>query len=154
MGSDSMSTDVGHQDVFPMIDLAAASHNGRELELMLQESKPLAMFYAEISELPDEALIPEDSFKPLLANQSVIRAEAIVQGPRSPKTGNRTNIKYVLFALRSEAWRMEAMLLLVEQHARTGEWNETCERMECFLLGYSDEETDAWCENRFSKHAY
>ena len=138
---------------FQMIDLAAASHNDRELELMLQGSKPLSMFYAEISELPNEALIPEDSFKPHLMDQSIIRAETTVQGPKRPESGTPTNIKYVLFAVKSEAWRVEAMLLLIEQHARTGKWNETCERMECFLLGYTDKETDAWCESIFSKNA-
>ena len=132
-----------------MTNLAESSHNDRELELMLKGSKPLSMFYAEISELPDEALIPEDSFKPHLTDQSIIRAETIVKGLTSPVTGNPTEIKYVLFALKSEAWRIEAMLLLIEQHARTEKWNETCERMECFLLGYTEKETDAWCESRF-----
>ena len=135
-----------------MIDLVEASHNGRELELMLQGSKPLSMFYAEISELPDEALIPEESFKSCLADQSIIRAETIVDGPESPITRKPTCIKYVLFALKGEAWRIEAMLLLKEQHARTGKWNETCERMECFLLGYTEKETNAWCRSKFSKH--
>lgn len=47
-----------------MIDLIAANHTGRELTLMRSGKKPLAMFYAEISALPDENLIPELAFSP------------------------------------------------------------------------------------------
>ena len=136
-----------------MIDLKEVSHNDRELELMLQKQKPLAMFYAEASELPNEELIPESKFEPHLSDQTFIRSELIVPGPDCPKTQTETQLKYVLFALRGEAWRIEAMALLIEQHSRTGEWNETCERMECFLLGYNEEETNAWCANKSFTYA-
>lgn len=131
------------------MDLAEVSHNDRELDLMLQGKKPLSMFYAPTSELPDEDLIPENAFKPHMQNRRIVRSETIIKGPKSPLTNEALDIKYVMFALKDEAWRLEAMLLLVEQHSKTEKWNETCERMECFLLGYSEEETDAWCEKRF-----
>ena len=132
-----------------MIDLKEVSHNDRELELMLQKQKPLAMFYAEVTELPNEELIPESKFEPYLSDQTFVRSEFLVPGPESPITKSETQLKYVLFALRDEAWRIEAMALLQEQHSKTEKWNETCERMECFLLGYSEEETNAWCAKKF-----
>jgi len=45
------------------------------------------------------------------------------------------------------------MLLLKEQHAKTNLWNETCERIESALLGYTDEEIEAWCKKSFTKQA-
>jgi hypothetical protein len=47
-----------------MIDLQAANHTNRELELMLAGRKPLAWFYGEISGLPNEGIIPESRFGP------------------------------------------------------------------------------------------
>jgi hypothetical protein len=135
------------------IDLKEANHNERELELMLKKKKPLAMFYAEISELPDEELIPEANFEPHINSQNLVRSEFVVSGPRSPISGKETKIKYVLFALKDEAWRVDAMTLLKKQFEKTGKWNETCERMECFLLGYSEEETDAWCSKDYLPYA-
>ena len=132
-----------------MIDLAAANHTGRELGLMLRGRKPFAMFYAEVSELPDERFIPEAAFEPHVRSGLFTRDETIVEDARvHPKLGRKARCKYVFFASREEAWRIPAMTLLL--HAREkGGWNETCERIECTLLGYTDEETDAWCAHVF-----
>ena len=46
----------------------AFTHTGRELQLMLEGRKPLAMFYAGTDELPWEELIPEHAFAPHVAN--------------------------------------------------------------------------------------
>ena len=44
------------------------------------------------------------------------------------------------------------MILLKESHAKSKDaWNETLERMSSALLGYSDEEIDAWCERHYRK---
>lgn len=127
-----------------MVDLVAANHTNRELELMLGGKKPLSMFYAEVSELPDEQLVPEQRFAPYVAKGQFVRAEKVLPGPFSPKLGRETKLKFVLFATPNEQWRIPAMLMLKEQHAKTGAWNDACERVECFLLGYSEEETNAW----------
>lgn len=133
-----------------MIDLSAANHTDRELELMLDGKKPLAMFYEDLSFLPDEELIPENKFAPHVASGKIVRCETLIRGVFSPRLGRETQIKYVLFALTEEEWRINAMLLLKEQHQKTLEWNETCERIESSLLGYTEEETDAWCKRNFS----
>ena len=133
-----------------MFDLEAANHTNRELELMLSGSKPLAMFYALTSELPDEELIPENLFSPHVANGIIIRREALISDLFNQKSNHETTIKYVFFALKNEDWRINAMLLSKEQHAKTNLWNETCERIECALLGYSDDEIEAWCKQSFT----
>ncbi len=95
-----------------MIDLVSANHENRELELMLTGRKPLAMFYEELSFLPDEEFIPEKRFSPYVANGKFVRGESDIAGPYSQKLGRETIIKYVLFALKKEEWRINAMLLL------------------------------------------
>lgn len=136
-----------------MIDLNAANHTDRELELMLEGKKPLAMFYEDISFLPDEEFIPENKFAPYVENGQIVRRETVIKGPFSHELGREVQIKYVLFALKEEEWRINAMLLLKEQHEKTLEWNETCERVESSLLGYTEEEIDAWCKRNDTKQA-
>ncbi len=136
-----------------MIDLIAANHTDRELELMLEGRKPLAMFYEELSCLPDEEIIPENMFAPYVTNGKFIRREIVIDGSFSSKLGRETQIKYVLFSQKEEEWRINAMILLKEQHEKTLEWNETCERIESALLGYTEDEIDAWCKRNVSNQA-
>jgi len=133
-----------------MINLVAANHTNRELELMLEGKKPLSIFCEELSLLPDEEFIPENKFSPYVITGDFIRDEILIKGPFSSKLGRDTQIKYVLFALKDEEWRINAMMLLKEQHSKALKWNETCERVESALLGYNEEEIDAWCNRRFT----
>lgn len=127
--------------------LAKSIHTGRELELMLAGKKPLAVFYAEISELPDEAFIPEDSFAPYVQGGLFVRSEIVEVEGFVEKLGRRAEIKYVFFARASEAWRIEAMLIVRKSFKNAKwRWNEALERIEGTLLGYTEEENDEWCK--------
>lgn len=129
-----------------MVDLIAANHTGRELALMLAGKKPLAMFYAEISELPDESLIPDGAFAPHVASGQFTRGEITLESSYSVSLGRNAQIRYVFFAPVDEAWRITALSLLRESFAKSQcPWNEALERMEGRLLGYSDEEVSARC---------
>ena len=133
-----------------MIDLEAANHTGRELDLMLAGKKPLAMFYEDIGFLPNEDIIPEERFLPFVEAGQFVRGEETIEGEFHPRLGRRVQVRYVFFALASEAWRVPAMVLLLKARAQSQIFgSEGFERMECALLGYSKEETDAWCEYRF-----
>ena len=135
-----------------MIDLAAANHTNRELELMLAGKKPLAMFYAEISELPDERFIPDEAFKAFVTSGQFVRTEIEWASGYDPRVNRSLIFRYVFFALQGEEWRIPAMILLKESHAKSNcVWSETLERMSSALLGYSDEEVDAWCETHYRK---
>jgi len=134
-----------------MIDLEKANHTNRELELMLAGVKPLAMFYDEISCLPDESIIPEAKFLPHVESGQFVRSETLVTGSYIEKLGRNAEVKYVFYAPRNEVWRINAIKLLVEQWYKTDEWNQTCTRLESALLGYTDEEIDAWCEKNFPR---
>ena len=128
-----------------MTELSTTNHTGRELDLMLEGKKPLAMFYAEVGEFPDEELVPEDKFASFVDSGRFVRGETTEEGQHHPKLGSNVRVKYVFFALRAEAWRIEAMKLLRRESGKSG-WSETCERMEGSLLGYTDEENDAHIE--------
>jgi hypothetical protein len=137
-----------------MIDLQAANHTNRELELMLAGKKPLAMFYDEISFLPHEEIIPEAMFAPYVANGRFVRGDETYSGEFHAGLGRNVNIKYVFFAIAEEAWRIPALSLLLRIRYGMGSWqSEEFERMESLLLGYTDEEVDAWCDHRFRQNA-
>ena len=119
-----------------MVDLISANHTGRELALMLSGKKPLAMFYAEISELPDESLIPDGAFAPYVTSGQFVRGEITLESGYSVSLGRNAQIRYVFFAPAAEAWRITATSLLRESFAKSHcPWNEALERMEGRLLG-------------------
>ena len=129
-----------------MVDLIAANHTGRELTLMLSGKKPLAMFYAEIAELPNEVLIPEQAFAPHLTSGAIVRAELTLESGYSALLGRNAHIRYVFFARAQQEWRISAMSLLRESFAKSRcPWNEALERIEGTLLGYTDEEITTRC---------
>lgn len=135
-----------------MIDLEAANHTNRELELMLAGRKPLAMFYDEVSVLPHEDIIPEERFSPHVVRGLLVRGEETYTGRFHAPLNRNEKIKYVFFALAEEAWRIPAISLLLRIRYQTGNWqSEEFERMEACLLGYTDEEVNAWCDHRFRR---
>ena len=119
---------------------SSRSHTGRELELMLSGRKPLAMFYAQASELPWEDLIPEDAFRPHVQAGRMLRQDLELKSTAS--TGTSTVLRYVFYALPGEEWRIQLMIVLKRALHSGGGWNETCERIEGTLLGYTNEEND------------
>lgn len=133
-----------------MVNLQAANHTNRELELMLAGCKPLSMFYDEIGVLPHEGIIPEERFAPYVISGVFVRGEATFTGRFVASLNRDERIKYVFFATASQAWRIPAISLLLRIRYQTGNWqSEEFERMEASLLGYTDEEVDAWCDHRF-----
>lgn len=130
-----------------MHELSYELHTHNELALMLAGAKPLAMFYEDIALLPEEDFIPEEAFQSYVKSGRFIRAEEIFEGEYSERLKRNALIKYVLFAQPEEEWRINAMFLLIRELYITREWNETCERMQGYLLGYTKEQQDEW-QNR------
>ena len=128
-----------------MIDLAAANHTGRELELMLAGKKPLAMFYADLGWLPDERVIPEKRFARYVKTGEFVRSEKVILGPYHPVWKRDIRTKFVFYALRDEAWRIPAMILAIHVQEKVQMPNEAMDRITGALLGYTDEEVDAYC---------
>lgn len=57
-----------------------------------------------------------------------------------------------LYALKDEAWRIQAYLLLRKIEDRHP-WNDALEWLEGSLLGYTDEQNDEWLAKRHERHA-
>ena len=124
-------------------------HTGRELELMLSGQKSLAMFYAMAHELPWEALIPEEAFAPHVNAGRTLRQD--IEFASTSLAGEAMAIKYVFYALPGEEWRTQLMIVLKRAFHSGRGWNETCERMEGTLLGYTNEENDIHCARAFKR---
>ena len=110
------------------------------------------MFYAMAEELPDEGLIPEKKFGRYVAKGLFVRADASFE-TKHPKTNQLCAVKYVFFATKREKWRIPAMVLVARSYYRMRKTDEGIERIESALLGYTDEEIDAWCKHRFGSRA-
>ena len=135
-----------------MIDLAAVNHTNRELELMLEGRKPLAVFHDDIRVLPNEDIIPDMRFEPYVRSGLFVRDEAVLDFGFDARSGCNAHIKYVLFALSAEAWRIPAFILVKKVALRMRRNPEEIERLESMLLGYTDEEVNAWCDHVYRRN--
>lgn len=134
-----------------MVDLKAANHTNRELDLMLEGKKPLAVFMDELSFYPNDEIFPESQFFPYVHSGQLVHYTTVIQGEFVPALGRQAQWKYLLYALTEHAWRIPAMVQLIQIRNRTPVmWHsEGLERYESSLLGYTNEEIDAWCDHRF-----
>lgn len=119
-------------------DLPYQIHTNRELALMLDGVKPFAAFCEEYPLSTDDSAIPEQLFDRYVADGRFIKREYV---ETRILRGHRT--RRVLYARSDEAWRIDAYVLLWHAGQVTG-WNESLERMEGFLLGYEEWQTDAY----------
>jgi hypothetical protein len=126
------------------LDLSAAGHLGRELEMMLAGAKPLALFYDDADD--PAGAIPEERFAPHVAQGTLVRGDLVLE-LEDPLLGSRGRVRYVLYAVPAEAWRIPAALLAIRTRLQVNALaDEGLERLLCALLGYTDEETAACME--------
>ena len=122
-----------------MKSLPYVVHTNRELGLMLRGEKPLAYFVEDYSRAPESLLRYLRMFDRHAVTGRFIKREqpvACVAG---------MDIRYVLYALPREEWRIEKMIELVE---RPGAWSADREREFGRLLGYEDWMNDIWLARR------
>ena len=74
-----------------------------------------------------------------------IRGETTLEGAYHPHWKRDVVVKYVFYAIRAEAWRIPAMVLVMNQQLKVRMPNEAVDRITGALLGYTDEEIDAYC---------
>jgi hypothetical protein len=110
-------------------------HAGFELPLMLEGKKPLAYFFDQ-AEWLHEYLKPFERF---VVERRIVK--------RVVESETDSGAVIICFALPGEQWRIDALLALRKRGAASG-WNETMEREEGRLLGYSTWENDRWAEWR------
>jgi len=117
-------------------------HTNRELGLMLKGAKPLAYFlYLDGDDQPDCMVRYLRMFDRHAVSGRFLR-EAHSQ-PVSQLPGR--TMHRVFYALPPQAWRIPAMLDLLE---REGAWDEEREREFGSLLGYEDWQNEVWLDRR------
>lgn len=122
-------------------DLPYQIHTNRELALMLAGKKPLSAFVGTHPPCADIEEIPERLFDKHVSLGRFIKKEYI----EHLQEGSAATIRRVLYALPEDSWRINAYILLF-QTARKAGWSEGFERIEGSLLGYTDQQNDAYLE--------
>jgi len=117
-------------------ELPYTIHTRRELRLMLAGEKPLSAFVDDTPEVSDNGIVPEEIFAPYVSSGHLVKRER-----KSLRSGHLC--REVLYAVPSEAWRIDAYLLLMDILDQ-GCWSEGMERMQGRLLGYTDSQNDIY----------
>ncbi|MFH1805347.1 MAG: hypothetical protein ABID63_10720 [Pseudomonadota bacterium] len=108
---------------------------------MLAGTKPLALFY-DVLECSDH--LPDAAFAPHVASGKIIRHAEILDA-------GDYKIRYLLFALPGEAWRIEAAMQMNRNLcAGTVTCHETDTRRMGELLGYNPADIDLFITNSFA----
>lgn len=112
-------------------------HGGRELDLMTKGLKPLSVF-SHVDPASGLASFLRRYFDPL------VDASRLISGRIADEEfGSGFMAPAVMYALPSEAWRIQAYRLLADS-ARMAPWNDALEFTQGFLLGYTREQNDIW----------
>src|SRR4051812_35543675 len=112
------------------------NHTGKELELMRARVKPLAIFCDDADIDPADSVIPEREFDHFVGENLFEKAERVFELPVDPRTGRPRRLRYVLYSLVDENWRIRAMLVALETMMKMGRADEGIDRMMGALLGY------------------
>jgi hypothetical protein len=122
-------------------------HTGRELELMLRGTKPLAHFYDEYPVEPCEEIIPEQAFAPYVSDGVFEKLEYVEPLTKSTQISHADvkGIRHVFYAQPGEAWRIDAYIDMQLRLAAAG-WSLKLERLQGSLLGYEDWQTEIHLE--------
>lgn len=121
-------------------------HTNIEHFLMIEKRKPLAVF---IDLLPSDFL--EDMHVLFCEQVTVGQFIAAVKDDRLERIKDgKFDVKIrrtLLYAVSSEAWRIDAYLFLAARADRRG-WSAEFECLQGFLLGYTEEEAAWWTKHR------
>ncbi len=121
---------------------------------MLEGVKPFAKFSFSSPVHPDD--FPEEAlFEPHVRSGLLIKRvldEPLEKPIHSPSGRVYDGVRMVFYACRGEEWRIDAFILLWRQLDH-GPWNETLERLDGSLLGYTDAQNDWWLARRRRDHA-
>jgi hypothetical protein len=119
-------------------------HTNRELGLMLKGTKPLAYFMDIAGREPDICIRYWRMFDRYVAAGRLIRREVIEAIPALPELNSRK----LLYALPGHAWRIDAMLRLLNE---PGAWSRDRERRSGELLGYEGWQIEYWLTRHFAR---
>jgi hypothetical protein len=112
--------------------------------------KPLAAIFGQIPKNPDLEELPEYLFDPYVRRGIFEKLDYCE--PNRYKSGPILVMHVLLYALKHEAWRIDAYILLRSTANKMG-WSDELTRFEGALLGYMEWENDAYLEQLRSAKA-
>ena len=118
------------------------SHGGRELELLLNGTKPLAAFSYYIGANEVDCFSGQD-FAGAVEDGQLLRYEKSMQLDEKP-------VLFVAFTTPSESWRAHAYFHLIE-FMYTQSWCAHLEWIEGSLLGHTDSQNRAHIMRKYGK---
>jgi hypothetical protein len=123
-------------------------HEGRELELMLAGKKPLSMFVHAVG--IEREFFPERQFDLHVAEGLFVKDVHIENDVAIEDES--CNLRTVLYATASEAWRIPAMLMIRDIYYSMGAgWRPDLERVTGSLLGYDRNDVELFIERLANK---
>ncbi|PWR23935.1 hypothetical protein [Zavarzinia compransoris] len=117
-------------------------HEGRELALLRQGTKPLACFTGLEAEGGAFAFLDEDELAALVAEGLVVTEEAWSEARGPDGAAHRLHHLYV--ARAGEAWRIPALRMIEAIYGQGPGWRPDLERVIGALLGYGEAEVEAF----------
>lgn len=115
-----------------------ASHNGRELELMLTGKKPMAVFFKFSNENFD--VLGGQDFQRFVESGYIKKRRFYVFD-----NDRGRNIVYTVFFREGDEWRFDCYKSLVKTLSNS--WSIEKEMMSCLLLGYSVSESKSYIKD-------
>jgi hypothetical protein len=110
----------------------------------LSRLKPFSYLYGTVPPKEHFVEIPEYLFDPYVDAGLFVKRDYSLRLVDISHESIKAH-RYVLYALKHEAWRIDAFILLQNTAEKTG-WNEAMTRMEGTLLGYEEWQNDAFVE--------
>ena len=123
------------------------NHTGNELKLMLQKTKPLSMFYDD-ADAEDDCIIPSQEFDRYVERGMFLKAEQVFELAYDPRASRHQRVRYVLYCLKGEEWRINAMWLALKARMAVKGYDEGIDRIIGSLLGYTDDEINRYIAMR------
>ena len=101
-------------------------HTNRELEFMLNRGKPLAHFSDSYPSEADEEIVPELAFAPYVQSGRFVTREYVepLPSPAPSAHPHVRGIRHVFYARSSEAWRIDAYVMMNAAAAMMGRPSE------------------------------
>lgn len=126
-------------------------HEGRELELMIDGSKPLSMFVIESTD-PGWTEFPEKKFDEQVAAERFKKYVHITQA--EIPGGGFIEIRTVYYSLIEEEWRIRAFVFIDNLYKALGPgYRSDLERIIGGLLGYSVDDVEHFLDRLRDKGA-
>jgi hypothetical protein len=117
---------------------------------MLERKKPLSMFYDDADASGPDSVIPEEEFDSFVELGTFSKAEQILDLAYDPRIRRHLRVRYVLYCLKGQEWRMQAMFLALKTSLAMSRYDEGIDRIKGSLLGYTDDEINNYIALRTS----